>query len=380
MSFVVGQLNPEKLWEKEGQFFVQLFSHMTWSACTCVCVPWEVRIIPMTVFVHNHGELWIKLLKAKKLLFRFQLLHWLSNMIAVPMQQSDTEMEHFYSQSVPSKQTIVAMSTTMVSFASMLWEQKRCVSISDCFVVCPWLWQFQWANQKWKQSFSACRAMMQSLPLSRWSGCSEINHQHHCFPVWCFVISTVHDNAICMFPLALGPSKQLRWLGIWYGDELDTKNISSSRTFQVSAGWHQDWLSLLVVPKTVFAGSLSKGETMCTAPHPLLCNTFLPSIGNCPPSESVSMYVCPLGFFHWLTLWNMGAYVTLNLDPQGAPSTSEKNCSNIGCHTHPPTCLAPLLFSVTCWWCSWQCMKWFHLEFYFLLSHQRGRVLIMNLC
>jgi len=119
-------------------------------------VPWEVRIIPVTVFVHNHGELWIKSLKAKKLLFCFRLRHWLSKMIAVPMQQSDMETEHFYSQSVPSKQTIEVMSRTMASFASMLWEQKRSVSISDCFTVCPWLWQFQWANQKQKQRFCHC--------------------------------------------------------------------------------------------------------------------------------------------------------------------------------------------------------------------------------
>jgi len=163
-------------------------------------VPWEVRIIPGTVFVHNHGELWIKSLKAKKLLFHFRLLHWLPKMIAVPTQQSDAEKENFYSQRVPSKQTIVVMSTPMASFASTLWEQKWSVSISDCFVVCPWLWQFQWANQKQKQSFSACRVMMQSSPLSGCSGCSEIIHQHRCFPVQCFMISTACDNAICMFP------------------------------------------------------------------------------------------------------------------------------------------------------------------------------------
>ena len=102
-------------------------------------VPWEVRIIPGTVFVHNHGELWIKSLKAKKLLFHFRLLHWLPKMIAVPTQQSDAEKENFYSQRVPSKQTIVVMSTPMASFASTLWEQKWSVSISDCFIVWPWL-------------------------------------------------------------------------------------------------------------------------------------------------------------------------------------------------------------------------------------------------
>ena len=163
-------------------------------------VPWEVRIIPGTVFVHNHGELWIKSLKAKKLLFHFRLLHWLPKMIAVPTQQSDAEKENFYSQRVPSKQTIAVMSTPMASFASTLWEQKWSVSISDCFVVCPWLWQFQWANQKQKQSFSACRAMTQSSPLSGCSGHSEIIHQHHCFPVQYIMISTARDNAICMFP------------------------------------------------------------------------------------------------------------------------------------------------------------------------------------
>ena len=51
----------------------------------------------------------IKSLKAKKLLFHFRLLHWLPKVIAVPMQQSDAEKENFYSQSVPSKHTIVVM-------------------------------------------------------------------------------------------------------------------------------------------------------------------------------------------------------------------------------------------------------------------------------
>ena len=158
-------IKPGKVVKERRPIFCSTFFLVWLGMLVCVNVPWEVRIIPVTVFVHNHGELWIKSLKAKKLLFCFRLRHWLSKMIAVPMQQSDAETEHFYSQSVPSKQTIVAMSTTMASFASMLWEWKWSVSISVCFVVCPWLWQFQWANQKWKQSFYACREMTQSLPL-----------------------------------------------------------------------------------------------------------------------------------------------------------------------------------------------------------------------
>ena len=164
-------------------------------------VPWEVRIIPGTVFVHNHGELWIKSLKAKKLLFHFRLLHWLPKMIAVPTQQSDAEKENFYSQRVPSKQTIVVMSTPMASFASTLWERKRSVSISDCFIVCPWLWQFQWANQKQKQSFSACRAMMQSSPLLGCSGHSEIIHHYHSF-----LFSALHFWQHLTMPFACFPA------------------------------------------------------------------------------------------------------------------------------------------------------------------------------
>ena len=58
------------------------------GGCFLLCLLWYVLyLVQMTIahaghdmFVLNHGELWIKSLKAKKLLFHFQLLHWLSTL------------------------------------------------------------------------------------------------------------------------------------------------------------------------------------------------------------------------------------------------------------------------------------------------------------
>jgi len=90
-----------------------------------------------------------------------------------------------------------------LSFAEMLWALQNCSELcrnallpfllTSLAAFTP-LWQFWWANQKWLHSFSACRALMQSSPLSWCSGHSGITHLCHCFPVQFF------DNAIGMLP------------------------------------------------------------------------------------------------------------------------------------------------------------------------------------
>ena len=62
-------IEPRKVVRERRPFFCLIFFSVWLGVFVHAHVPWEVMIIPVTVFIHNHGELWIKSLKAKKLLF-----------------------------------------------------------------------------------------------------------------------------------------------------------------------------------------------------------------------------------------------------------------------------------------------------------------------
>jgi len=102
---------------------------------------------------------WVLLnaLRGEKLCFCFWLLHWLSNIIAVPMEQTEIPRELLFSYSVDAILTIIMSSIKMVSIASTLWENKRFIGISDCSVGTAIMLDSQWNNQKQKQSFFALR-------------------------------------------------------------------------------------------------------------------------------------------------------------------------------------------------------------------------------
>ena len=107
-------------------------------------------------------------LRAKKLCFCFWLFHWLSNIIAVPMEQSEIPKELFFSHSVDATLTIIMSSIKMVSIASTLFENKSSLGISDCSIGTAIMLDSQWSNQKQKQSFSPLRAL---------------SNAHHCHDV-----------------------------------------------------------------------------------------------------------------------------------------------------------------------------------------------------
>ena len=136
-----------------------MFFCRTWYASICVnAMGVEIKIdnIPHFVFLPYHGELWIKALRAKRLL--------LFLIAALDVQsQCSKQMQ---------KQSSFTISMTMVGFVSMLWEQKISVAIYDCFIGYIQIWELLWVSQKQKQSFSASRALIQSSPLWCCSGCS----------------------------------------------------------------------------------------------------------------------------------------------------------------------------------------------------------------
>ena len=130
--------------ERRPIFCLTFFSCDTWYACMCTCAmggedhPHDY-VCPLPWWALN------QIAKVKKLLFHFWLLHWLSKMIAVPTQQSDVETEHFYSQSVPSKQTIVVMST----------NGKLCINALRAEMICFHFWLL------------CCLPMVMTVPMSQ---------------------------------------------------------------------------------------------------------------------------------------------------------------------------------------------------------------------
>jgi len=58
-------------------------------------------------------------------------------MIAVPTEQSDAEMEHFYSQSFKANHCGNVNNNGKLCINAL--RAKMIASISDWFLVCPWL-------------------------------------------------------------------------------------------------------------------------------------------------------------------------------------------------------------------------------------------------